>query len=136
MLPARCGGIHAANLAKWNSVSVSSRNKEQMENCCHCASGSACLQVTGPSCWLQRFSWTCLSRNIVAYVWFVQLAQPEVVLESGIIVDYLHILADTARVQASRVVRPGPDRESLHRGDMQFERRQSGLACLCFRALK
>ncbi|OLQ07632.1 hypothetical protein AK812_SmicGene8972 [Symbiodinium microadriaticum] len=54
----KCGGIHAANLAKWNSVSVSSRNKEQTA--------------------------------------IVHLA---VVLESGIIVDYLHILADTARVQ-------------------------------------
>lgn len=47
----KCGGIHAANLAKWNSVSV--------------------------------------------------------VLESGIIVDYLHILADTARVQVGDHVRRG-----------------------------
>ncbi|OLQ07633.1 hypothetical protein AK812_SmicGene8971 [Symbiodinium microadriaticum] len=62
----KCGGIHAANLAKWNSVSVSSRNKEQTA--------------------------------------IVHLA---VVLESGIIVDYLHILADTARVQVGDHVRRG-----------------------------
>ncbi|CAE7350407.1 unnamed protein product [Symbiodinium natans] len=47
----KCGGIHAANLAKWNSVSV--------------------------------------------------------ILESGIIVEYLHTLAETARVQVGEMVRRG-----------------------------